>query len=574
MPTDHCGQRPILAAYWRQVYGLRGAAYFENRLARDVFSLEKLTVAEILSRQIFALKENERLLAESRADKNRLALAIQGANLGMWEWMIPEDRAVANDRCFQMLGYSPGEVAPSRSWLLTCIHSDDVHRVTHGVDEHLAGRAPLCELNYRIRSKSGEWLHILSMGRVTEYTADGRPLRMSGFNIDFSEHHRLTERLRQSEKMEAIGQLAGGVAHDFNNLLQVITSCLDLMTMDKTVAKDLPLIEDMKRAMKRGAELARRLLMFSRRKPEQFSVLDLGQLVRNTAGLLRRLIGENIVMTHEVCEQTIAIRGDGGQLELLLVNLCVNARDAMPDGGTLTIGVSCCKAGGAFKKANKWACDDAYGCITVKDDGCGIEKEHIRRLFEPFYTTKAPGAGTGLGLATVFGIVQQHFGGITVDSEPGRGTTFSVYLPVCREMVERAAEEAKPEKFRFKGMRVLLAEDEEIVSSMVETVLDSVGLQVTTVTDGQKALNLFTQNPDAFDIVISDAVMPYLDGFQFFKAARDIRQNIPFLFISGYTEGLKSNLKAEGKGLRILPKPFALDILLAKINELLSEKTD
>jgi len=554
--------------------GLRGAVYFENCQARDAFSLEKLTVAEILSRQIFALKENERLLTESRADKDRLALAIQGANLGMWEWIIPEDRVTANDRCFQMLGYSPGEVTPSRSWLLSCVHPDDVYRVNNAVDEHLAGRAPVCELNYRIRSKNNEWLHILSMGRVMEHAADGRPLCMSGFNIDFSEHHRLTERLRQSEKMEAIGQLAGGVAHDFNNLLQVITSCLDLMTMDKKIAKDLPLIEDMKRAMKRGAELARRLLMFSRRKAEQFSVLELGQLVRNTAGLLRRLIGENIVMTQEICDGSIAIKGDAGQLELLLVNLCVNARDAMPDGGTLTIGVSCCKADEAFKRANKWACDDAYGCITVKDDGCGIEKEHMHRLFEPFYTTKAPGAGTGLGLATVFGIVQQHFGGILVDSEPGRGTTFSVYLPVCRETVERVAEETKPEKLRFKGMRVLLAEDEEIVSSMVETVLDSVGLKVTTVTDGQKALNLFAQNPDAFDLVISDAVMPYLDGFQFFKAARDIRQNIPFLFISGYTEGLKSNLKAEGKGLRILPKPFSLDVLLAKINELLSEKLD
>jgi two-component system cell cycle sensor histidine kinase/response regulator CckA len=344
--------------------------------------------------------------------------------------------------------------------------------------------------------------------------------------------------------MEAIGRLAGGVAHDFNNLLTIISGNVHLLHDLPPGDPEYPqLLDDIRDAAERAAALTRQLLTFSRKQPTRPVPLDLNEVVGGLASMLRRLIGERIAVHSRLAALPVRVRADRGQLEQVVMNLAVNAKDAMPDGGTLTIATE--EEVGQGRLAR----------LTVTDTGCGMTDEVKRHLFEPFFTTKDVGKGTGLGLATVYGIVQQAGGSIDVDSAVGAGTTFTIRLPWCDSPARSSAivGVSLPAARAASRRSVLLVEDEDRLRRLVRFTLEGQGYSVTEAAGGEAALRLLT--PDrAFDLLVTDLVMPGIDGRELATRVRALRPDVAVVFISGY---VPDHRRVEGlPGATFLPKPF------------------
>ncbi len=378
----------------------------------------------------------------------------------------------------------------------------------------------------------------------------------------------LHEQLRQAQKMEAVGQLAGGIAHDFNNLLQAILGytemSLDVIPEDNCVHKDLTLV---KQAAERAATLTRQLLAFSRRQILQPKSIDLNQLIADLVGILRRVIGEHIELDVKSSEMLGMVRADRGMIEQVLMNLCVNARDAMPDGGRLTIETCNRTISDEFAGNQAWAKGGDYVCLSVTDTGVGMPPEILEHIFEPFFTTKEVGKGTGLGLAMVYGIIKQHDGFIDAQSTPGQGTKFHIYLPLVRDESETQTKKlhSKP---AMGTETILIAEDESIVRNLAARVLEENGYTVLIARDGEEALRLFEENGDIIDLAMLDVVMPKLSGPAVYEKVRESKPNIDFLFVSGYApEGPHMKLNALPQK-QFLQKPFSGEQLLHKVRSI------
>lgn len=379
-------------------------------------------------------------------------------------------------------------------------------------------------------------------------------------------------KMLQTEKLSALGQLAGGVAHDFNNLLQAILgyTSLAMKHLRSDPARTLEL-EQIRKAAERAAALTRQLLAFGRRQAIKPQTLDLNHVVNDVMVMVRRLIGEDIRLDIVGASKEL-VHVDPQQIEQVLINLCVNARDAMPDGGAIRIETSDVELSEILCARNPWAEPGRYVLLTVSDNGCGMDRTVQSRLFEPFFTTKEVGKGTGLGLSTVYGILRQHKGVINVASEVGKGTTFSVYLPAGGAS---AAAEAAPkvEDVSCGGNEtILLAEDDELVRSLNTRVLEDAGYRVLAACDGEEAIRLFEQHADGIALAILDAVMPKYSGLEIQKRIRALRPNTLLLFCSGYnTSALWDGLQESGD-YQILNKPFAPEEFLAKVRETLDAK--
>ena len=383
------------------------------------------------------------------------------------------------------------------------------------------------------------------------------------------ERERLEDQLRQALKMEAIGQLAGGIAHDFNNLLQVILGHVE--GMQNELRPDSPEFEpigEVRRAAERAANLTRQLLAFSRRQIIQPINLDLNELIEGVLKMIRRVIGEHIELHFLSGNRLGVVHADKGQIEQILMNLCVNARDAMPNGGTLTIETENVVIGKAYCREHPWATEGRYVLLSVTDTGCGIDEGTRLQIFEPFFTTKEIGQGTGLGLATVYGIVKQHTGFIQVYSELGKGTAFKVYLPI----VERPAEEVGskvPELVTGGTETILLAEDEEMVRNLVCRMLKTAGYTVLGACDGEDAMQVFEENVDQIELAILDVMMPKLGGREVMDRIREKRPHIRFLFSSGYSENAIHTNFVMKEGLHLITKPYRKSDLLRAVREAL-----
>ena len=379
----------------------------------------------------------------------------------------------------------------------------------------------------------------------------------------------LEEQLRQSQKMEAVGQLAGGVAHDFNNLLQAILGYGDL-ALDE-VGKNDPLynsLEEIIKASQRASTLVRQLLAFSRRQVLEMKDVNLNDVAGNLMKMIRRVIGEHITLDIQDAPGLGTVHADAGQLEQILMNLCVNARDAMPEGGTITINMQNVTLDEDFCKDNNWDRPGRYVCMNIADTGCGMDEKTLRKIFEPFFTTKEIGRGTGLGLATVYGIVKQHEGFILVSSEPGMGTTFSVYLPqVERTATPIAAAEKQPAPGGTET--ILIAEDDEIVCRLSQTVLERAGYTVLTAADGAEALDVFGKHRDAIALVLLDVIMPKLSGLAVFERVRSMRPDLCVLFSSGYSiDAVHADVHFNERT-QMIQKPYHPDDLLRKVRQIL-----
>ncbi|MCB1783247.1 MAG: PAS domain S-box protein [Alphaproteobacteria bacterium] len=393
--------------------------------------------------------------------------------------------------------------------------------------------------------------------------------------IDITDKKSLEVQFVQSQKMQAVGQLAGGVAHDFNNLLTAMIGFCDLLLLrHKPGDPSFGDIMQIKQNANRAANLVRQLLAFSRQQTLRQRVHDVTDILTELSHLLRRLMGANIELKIIHGEDLGLVKVDEGQMEQVLINLAVNARDAMDGGGILTIRTENFTNRTARKISNEDMPPGHWTLIRVTDTGCGIAKENMARIFEPFFTTKDIGQGTGLGLSTVFGIVRQSGGYLDVESEIGKGTTFLIYLPRANEAddEEDDVEEAQEREGDLTGSEcIMLVEDEDAVRTFSQRALANKGYQVLTAPSGESALELFESNKDGqrIDLLITDVVMPGMDGPTLAKAIRKHSPDLRIIFMSGYTE---EKLKDElGKNTYFLPKPFTLKQLAAKVKEVLEQ---
>jgi len=492
-----------------------------------------------------------RLLAE---DTTEAMLVIDGETLAILD---------ANRAAAEKYGYSGEELRRMR--LTSLISSEDrMH-----FDETLRRdeRAAPDFFDIRHVLKNGKSIEVDMLMHRIQY---GGKKAMLVVPQDATRRHHLEEQLRQAQKMEAVGMLAGGIAHDFNNLLTIINGYSQMVLGNLPEGDDnRNSVEQIMKAGERAAELTHQLLTFSRRQVVRPKVLDLNTVVTATAVMLRRLIGEHIELRIVVGPHLAKIHADAGQLHQVILNLAVNSRDAMPNGGTLILETQNVELGEAYGGANATIRPGHYVMLAVTDTGIGMDEQTRSRLFEPFFTTKSQGQGTGLGLSTVYGIVKQSNCEIVVYSEPGHGTCVKIYFPVVTEEPVEDTLESLRSQVLSGTETILLVEDDEAVRRLVRRTLEKQGYQLLVAASGTEALEIVQGHPGRIHLVISDVVMPQMGGRQLAERLQALRPKIRVLFVSGYTENsiLSRGNLAEGEA--FLQKPFTPLALARRVRELL-----
>ena len=373
------------------------------------------------------------------------------------------------------------------------------------------------------------------------------------------------EGLLRAARLEAVGRLAGGIAHDFNNLVMIIKGYSDLL-MESATPENRPYLDEIKSAGERASGLTRQLLAFSRKQVLEPQILDPSQAVRNMVKMLRVLIGEDVELVTNFSEHAARVKADPGQLEQVVMNLAVNARDAMPGGGKIVIETQSCYLDASYSANNAEVVAGNYVLIAVTDTGCGMDKETLSHIFEPFFTTKELGKGTGLGLATVYGIVKQSHGHVSVYSEPGVGTTFKIYLPAVQTAVQEKA--VLPAALAPKGDgTILLVEDEPPLRALAAESLKRLGYTVLQASNGAEALSMIEQHTGKLDLVITDIVMPRMGGPELVEKLKQKRQDFKVIFMSGYTEAAALENANIGTNAMLLNKPFSNELLARRVQE-------
>ncbi len=392
---------------------------------------------------------------------------------------------------------------------------------------------------------------------------------------DITETKRLEQQLKHAQKMEAIGRLAGGIAHDFNNLLTTITGFSDLILLGLDEADPIRQdLEQIRMSASRAASLTRQLLMFSRKEVSQPEILNLNKIVRDMDKMLRRIIGEDIELVTITNPNLGFIRIDPGQMEQIIMNLVINARDAMPEGGKLIIETENVELNGEYQKEHADIKPGQYVMLVVTDTGFGIEEDIIDKIFDPFFTTKDITKGTGLGLSTVYGIVKQNRGHISVYSEPGIGTTFKIYLPRVKEKATQSDEVFSASKSLQGAETILLVEDDPSVRKLAYRVLTQSGYQVLEASYGDEAISIVNQFPGKIHLVISDIVMPQMSGTELAEKLKTLQKDIKIIFMSGYTNNTINHDGILDKGVNFIQKPFTVDTLLRKVREVLENSRE
>jgi PAS domain S-box-containing protein len=521
--------------------------------------------------------ERREIEEELRRRERRLVESQRIAGIGDVMWDLETGEVNWSDALYDLLGYDPSEEMDFRRVRGEVHHPEDAARVEAWLQECVAsGRDQLTPIEYRVVRRDGEILFVHVAG-VIERRA-GRAPRVFATIQDITERKeaeeerlKLEEKYLMSQKMEALGQLTGGVAHDFNNLLQVVNGGAEIALLD--LSEDHPAhdaIQQIADAGRRAARLVSQLLFFGRRQVMQPDVLDLNETIRDILTMLTGVMGEQIHVHWHPGPDVSPVRADRSMVEQALVNLCVNARDAMPEGGELTIETRDVEIGEDYQADHPWARPGRYVLLRVADTGHGMDQQTLDHIFEPFFSTKETGKGSGLGLSTVYGIVKQHDGMIDALSEPGRGTAFHLYWPVA-QVPSKVEENEDPEPVEGGQETILLAEDEEMVRNMAQTILERAGYQVLAVGDGVEALATFQQRAHEIDLVILDVIMPKLGGQETYERMRAHRPGLRALFASGYSrEAVRSDF-ALASGLSLIQKPFSRKDLLQAVRDALGE---
>ncbi len=394
-----------------------------------------------------------------------------------------------------------------------------------------------------------------------------------GVSTEITERKRLEEQLLQSQKMEAVGQLAGGVAHDFNNILTAIVGYTDLLAAELgTNAQQLEDLEEIRKAARRAAALTRQLLAFSRKQVLEPRIIDVNGVVLNLDKMLRSLISENIELKTVLADDLAAARADPNQIEQVIMNLAINARDAMPEGGTVTIETGNATLDDAYAAQHVSVIPGEYVMLAVSDTGCGMDEKTQSRIFEPFFTTKPAGRGTGLGLSTVYGIVKQTGGNIWLYSEPGKGTTFKIYLPAIAALPEDIGKVAPADALPHGGGTVLVVEDDEQLRRLTHRALASQGYTVLEADRGSTALDIARRHKGHIDLLLTDVIMPDTNGRTLAETIRAARPGLRVLYMSGYPDGAIASHGMLEPGVAYLAKPFTTDAVTRKVREVLEAR--
>ncbi len=516
-------------------------------------------VAVIQDRRII-----ERAFAELRESEERFQQASLATGQAVYEWDFVRDRCRFSDSLKSIFGYAHEELDSNAKWD-AITHPDDLAAVHAEMQASRNEHRPF-EATYRIRHRDGRWRWVRDRG-LMRFGADGQPALMIGAVGDVTDQRDLEARLRQSQKMETVGTLAGGVAHDFNNQLTGVLGHLDLLAEDLAPGDPhLDYVLTARKAAERCAELTRGLLAFSRMLRSEARAVDVNALLEESATLLRRVLPATIHLDLVVDPSTPEALVDPTQLQQVVLNLCVNARDAMPQGGTLRLDARASRVEGHVGDGGASGPGD-YVTITVADEGTGIAPDVLPRIFEPFFTTKPVGEGTGLGLAMVYGIVTQHRGWIDVDSTPGKGATFRVHLPAARAASPPAASSrpARAATARYAPRTVLVVDDEAIVRRLACQLLERAGCRVLEAADGDAALKLLHEHAAEVESLLLDLTMPGRPLREVLREIRTLAPHVRLVLTSGYSQ--ESSLLDEFAGLPFLAKPWVpsrmLDMLCA-----------
>ena len=413
-----------------------------------------------------------------------------------------------------------------------------------------------------------EQLETLVAQRTRELQATNEQLK-----VEIAQHAETEEALRQSQKMKALGQLAGGIAHDFNNLLTVIRGYVECLSLEEQQSPDtIEALQEIQRATDRAAQLTSQMLMFSRKKRMQPQDLDLAEVITRLGNMLSRILGENIALQVQCARTPLSIHADPVMIELIIMNLAVNARDAMLQGGRLLVQTEAVEFNETNLTSHSKGRTGWFACITVSDTGSGIAPESMPHLFEPFFTTKEIGKGTGLGLATVYGIVQQHDGWIEVESESGRGATFKIFLPINAEKLKLEPESRPKPRSAGGSETILLVEDEPAVRRLAQNILERHGYRVLEAASGVKALAVWDMYAAEINLLLTDMVMPDgISGRELAKMVLAQKPGLKVIYATGYSlDALNPDFPME-EGLNFLAKPYALDKLISTVRRCLDE---
>jgi len=524
-------------------------------------------------------------LKKLRQKVAELELALESAGLGLWDHDLVSDKVTRNEHWAEMLGYKLEEIDSDGDTWRNLIHPDDIPLANKVAADHEAGRTPFFEVEHRLKAKSGKWKWILNWGRVVERDKDGRPLRAAGTHLDITERKQAEEerlkleaQIQQAQKFESLNVMAGSIAHHFNNLLMVVLGNLELalfnLSTDSSIQQN---IEAAEKAAKRAAELSNLMLTYVGQSEINMQVMDISEIVSEMMGMLELAHSQKAVLRFNPTFKPALFKGDISQVRQVVMNLVTNAAEAVGDTeGTiiLSTGTMSCDRFSfqlPFQKEN--LPEGHYVYFQVTDTGCGMNKETLDRIYDPFFTSKF--RGRGLGMAIVLGIVRAHKGAIHVDSQPGKGTTVRVLfrsLESAETTKVKGKVPGEEEEYKWQGKgTVLMVDDEQKVLEVGKKMLERLGLKVLTTTSALEVVEIFQKQSDHIDCVFIDLTMPQMDGVELFHKLKQIKEDIPVIISSGYTEEQTmdrfKNIQPEG----FIHKPYRLRQLAVQMEMVMGE---
>ena len=538
-------------------------AYFEP--LASWFSVRALPAPNGLAIWFSNVTQQREGREQIRVSEERFRLLARATSDAIWDTDLVADTTWRSDGYEKLFGYPAEDAARGELWG-SRIHPDDRERVTESAERAINGDGDSWTDEYRYLRKDGTVAHVLDRGYIIR-DAGGKAVRMIGGMSDITERKKLETQLLRTQRMESIGTLAGGIAHDLNNILSPILMSVGLLKESETVPERLNLLDTIETSGRRGSDMVRQVLAFARGVEGKRMQVNVRHLFRDVQKMIRESIPRNIDLTFSAPHDIWTVNADVTQLHQVLMNLCVNARDAMPEGGTLKVAAANQMLDEVYTSMSGALSPGPHLVITVTDTGTGMSRDTQERIFEPFFTTKELGKGTGLGLSTVLTIVKSHGGAIDVHSEPGNGTTFTVTLPAIAGADAATAAPSAPLP-RGNGELILVVDDEEKVRTLSHATLDRYGYKVIEAKHGAEAVALFAQHRD-IAVVITDLAMPVMDGFTTMVALKSINPLIRIIASSGQSTRDGDARAMEAGAVTLLNKPFTVDKLVRTVHEVL-----
>ncbi len=562
--------KPHSLKFWNlkqsEVALMHARAELERRVEEKTSEL--MATNALLNQKIKGHKKTEDALRKSEL---KLIEAQRIAHLGNWDLDLVKNKLEWSSETYRIFALKPQEFEGTYDAFLERVHADDKKFVDTSYKNSVTNHVPY-DIVHRIVRPGGEVRYVHERAKsITDGT--GKAIQLIGTVQDVTERRELEKQLHLSQKMEAVGKLAGGIAHDFNNFLTSILGYADLVLMK--LEKDNPLKEymtEINKACRRAASLTRQLLAFSRKQIFQTKVLNLNDVISDMEKMLRRLIGEDIELKAFRSHELGNVEVDQSQVEQVIMNLTINGRDAMPQGGKLTIETANVNLDESYARKHSSVKPGPYVMMAISDNGIGMDKETQFRIFEPFFTTKELGKGTGLGLSTVYGIIKQSGGYIWIYSEPGTGTTFKIYLPRVDKTVEQVEQEIGPKKSLKGSETILVVEDNDMVRQVAFEIFLNYGYTVLEAKNGEAAIEICKQHEGPIHLMIADVVMPKMGGRKLAKYLESIRKETKVLYMSGYTEDTIVHRGILPQGMNFLQKPFTHEMIANKVRELLDDR--